>query len=150
MKVVIDTNVILSGLRPTSTPPSSVLIAWYEDVFTLVMSPETRKELHEVLNRDYWVTRLEPYREYAKELVEKIDKTAMICTDLPSDPLPVRDPKDKKFLAVALASRADYLVTGDDDLLVLGEYKGVLMVTAREFDGVLKTRARNAPYSPGP
>lgn len=54
------------------------------------------------------------------------------------DPPPVaRDPKDDKFLATARAAGAPYLVTEDNDLLVLGQYEGVQIVTMATFLGLL-------------
>ncbi|MGH2534243.1 MAG: putative toxin-antitoxin system toxin component, PIN family [Thermomicrobiales bacterium] len=48
-----------------------------------------------------------------------------------------RDPNDDKFLATALAAHADFLVTEDNDLLVLGDYQGVRIVDARTFLSLL-------------
>ena len=54
------------------------------------------------------------------------------------DVIPIsRDPKDDVFLACALASRSDFLITGDDDLLVLGEYYGTDIVTPSRFLEIL-------------
>ena len=51
-----------------------------------------------------------------------------------------KDPEDDKYLVAALEGRAGYLVTGDSDLLELHEYKGVSIVTAREFLSVIEGR----------
>lgn len=51
-----------------------------------------------------------------------------------------KDPDDDKYLAAALEGRAGYLVSGDSDLLELHEYKGVSIVTAREFLSVIEGR----------
>jgi putative PIN family toxin of toxin-antitoxin system len=48
-----------------------------------------------------------------------------------------RDPADDKFLECAVAGAADYLVTGDEDLLAVGRYQGLAIVTAREFLAIL-------------
>ncbi len=57
--------------------------------------------------------------------------------ELTEIPAVARDPKDDKFLATAAVAGADYLVTEDDDLLVLGEYQGVKIVKAAAFLRIL-------------
>lgn len=56
-----------------------------------------------------------------------------------SSPIPAtaRDPKDDKFLAAAIAAKADYVVTEDQDLLIVGEYRGVRIVGASPFRTLL-------------
>lgn len=56
------------------------------------------------------------------EVVE-IEQAVQVC----------RDPKDDKFLELAVNGKADYLITGDDDLLVLHPFRGVQIMTARDF-----------------
>jgi putative PIN family toxin of toxin-antitoxin system len=63
------------------------------------------------------------------ELVEPIERTA-VC----------RDPKDDIFLSVALAGRADALVTGDSDLLSLGPFRGIPILTPAEFATLLSAK----------
>lgn len=57
--------------------------------------------------------------------------------ELDEVPAVARDPKDDKFLATAARASADYLVTEDKGLLVIGEYKGIMIVTAETFLGIL-------------
>lgn len=51
-----------------------------------------------------------------------------------------RDPKDDKFIACAVEGNANYIVSGDDDLLDLEEYQGIGLITAREFITMLQLR----------
>lgn len=48
-------------------------------------------------------------------------------------PSVTRDPSDDQVIACAVAAPADYLVTGDDDMLVIGEHDGIMIVTPRQF-----------------
>ncbi|MBD2777542.1 putative toxin-antitoxin system toxin component, PIN family [Iningainema sp. BLCCT55] len=52
-----------------------------------------------------------------------------------------RDPKDNKFLEVALGGSADYLVTGDNDLLVLSPFRGIPIITPVQFKEILELRS---------
>lgn len=58
---------------------------------------------------------------------------ALVIFDLPAIAPICRDPNDDHVLAAALAAEADCIVTGDADLLALGCYQGILMVTVRGF-----------------
>jgi putative PIN family toxin of toxin-antitoxin system len=64
------------------------------------------------------------------EVAEEVEPVEGVC----------RDPHDDKFLAVAASGRAAYLVTGDRDLLVLGEYKGCQVVGLAEFLETIPTK----------
>lgn len=92
-------------------------------------------------------------REFEEKLVKKAkveaDKAARICAEVAStsavvrfDPLPkpvCRDPDDDAILATAIAARADMLVTGDQDLLVIATYCGIPIVTPAECLSLLET-----------
>jgi predicted nucleic acid-binding protein len=62
---------------------------------------------------------------------------AVVVTDLP-DIRVVRDPNDDMILACAIAAGADYLIARDNDLLSLGEYKGIKMLTPEAFLEVMR------------
>jgi len=57
--------------------------------------------------------------------------------EVPVIPVVSRDEKDDKFLATARAAGADYLITEDEDLLVIGEYEGVRIIDAAMFLKIL-------------
>lgn len=61
--------------------------------------------------------------------------------ETPHIPAVSRDPKDNKFLATAHAANAEYLVTEDQDLLVLKEYRGVRIITAAELIHLLEEKS---------
>lgn len=66
---------------------------------------------------------------------------AFLVTDLPVIPPTCRDRDDDHVIAAALAAKADCIVTGDKDLLALGEHEGIRIVTARTFVDDIMTRA---------
>ena len=68
----------------------------------------------------------------AEVLAISIQDLASYCEDLPSDPV-APDPKDSYLLALAEAGQAEFLVTGDKELLALGSHKTTRIVSAREF-----------------
>ena len=136
-RAVLDTNVFVSGLISPKGPPARILMALRSARFTLVSSPPVNEEIIEVLSRPTIRDRYglgDRIFDVSFILWEVVD----LVIDLP-DVQVSSDPDDDKFLATAVAGRADYLGTGDvGDLLSLREYKGVRIVSPREFVSSLK------------
>lgn len=109
------------------------------------MSAETHAELLEVLGRDYWLETLAPVEAYVAEIKNRIDTGAQFYLDLPEGPFPIEDPKDEKFLALAQASNADYIVSGDKHLRKLRSFMGTTILTPREFLDVIEARNDGPP-----
>lgn len=118
-RVVLDTNVLVSGTIVTQGPSATILTAWHRGRFTLLMSPWQRAELARVLARSRIVRKyhLTPDRLAAFFLL--VDALTTSVEPLEMLPLAVRDSQDEPILGMALAGRATHVVTGDDDLLVL-------------------------------
>lgn len=124
-RVVIDTNVLISGLLSTTSTPAQAVDRAVTNS-QLVATRETLRELIEKLlspkfdryvpreRRDVLLDRLAP-------LVEIVDVLQPIRAS--------RDPKDDKFLEAAVNGRADVIVTGDKDLLDLNPFRGIAIVT---------------------
>lgn len=127
MRVVIDTNVVISGTF-FGGRPREILEAAVDGRIAAFVTPEIVGEYQEVI--DEMVLRkhgrlrrdvLAPF-EAALSFVEPRTKVE-VC----------RDPDDDKFLACAIDARAIHIVSGDKDLLTIGKYDGVKIVTATEF-----------------
>jgi putative PIN family toxin of toxin-antitoxin system len=97
---------------------------------TLALSQETLAELEDVLSREKF-DRFIP-KAARQAFMENIKRNAVFY-DIYNPISLCRDPKDNKFLDVAIASYADYLITGDDDLLVLKVIGNTTIITPRAF-----------------
>jgi putative PIN family toxin of toxin-antitoxin system len=137
-RAVLDTNVFVSALISPIGKAAAILKALRSRRFTLVSSPPINEEIIEVLNRP----RIRDRYGLGDRIFDVsfiLWEVAELVIDLPEVRV-CSDPDDDKFLATAIGGRADYLVTGDvGDLLHLGEYKGVPIVSPREFVSRLKT-----------
>lgn len=128
MRAVIDTNVLVSGLLWHGAP-HTLLEQVRAGSLTFVASPALLAELENVIGRakfDAILTRSATSREVTlnelRQLAELIEP--------PPLPQPVcRDPDDDHALALALAARVDFVVSGDEDLLALGNFQGIPVVT---------------------
>jgi putative PIN family toxin of toxin-antitoxin system len=128
-RVVIDTNVLISGLFSTTSTPALAL----EKAVTkaqLVATTETLRELIKKLHSpkfDRYMRRerRDALLERVASLVEIIDVLQTIRAS--------RDPKDDKFLDAAVNGRADVIVTGDKDLLDLNPFRGIAILTPADY-----------------
>ena len=126
MRVILDTNVLLSGLLISRGAPAKVLGAWERQLFTLVACDALIEEFREVASRPFFRARL---RASAVELLAAgLRDFSLFCQDLPSGPI-TPDPKDGYLLALAEASAADFLVTGDKELPALKRHKSTRIVS---------------------
>ena len=128
MKVVLDTNVLVSGIF-FSGPPAEILRAWSQGKFQMVLSPEI----------------LDEYTRVSAELADKfpdmdfrrILDLVVVRSDVCSpNALPQRvceDPHDDKFFAAAIDTRTKIIISGDKHLLKVSGYQGVSVLTPRQF-----------------
>ena len=124
-RVVIDTNVLISGLLSASSTPARAV----EKAVTtaqLVATMATLRELIETLH----ASKFDRYvrRERRDALLERVASLGEIIDVLQSIRAS-RDPKDDKFLEAAVNGRADVIVTGDKDLLDLNPFRGIAIMT---------------------
>ena len=128
MKVVIDTNVLISGVF-FGGMPSRVLEAWRDGKIDLVVSPDIVEEYRRVgeeLAARFTGVSLAP-------LLALLVMTAEII-EPPGLPEQIsKDPDDDKFIACALAGDCQFIISGDKDLLEVSGYQGVEVVAHREF-----------------
>ena len=138
-RATVDTNLFVSGVISPGGSPRRLLRAWYGGRFHLLLSDEQLAELTGVLGRPKIVAKYPVTPEELAELFAGLDSAERVAR-LPTLPVPLRDPKDVHILAAALGGAADYLVTGDEDLLTLaGDPRlGTLkIVTVAEFLALL-------------
>jgi putative PIN family toxin of toxin-antitoxin system len=137
MKVVVDTNVVISALLWAGVP-HQVLDAAQAKKFELICTEALVDELHNVLSRSKFDKPLAKRALNREELVKGFLEQVTIVEPAPVPEDAVRDPKDAKVLACALDGQASYIVTGDDDLLVLKSYQEIKIVTPAELLNILQ------------
>jgi putative PIN family toxin of toxin-antitoxin system len=133
-RVVFDTSTLIgAALHPESTPKKALTHAFVH--WHVCASAETLAELETVLERTKFNRYLDAgSREEFVSLIRGEVKLFQGFGDVPANSsLSCRDPKDNKFLALALAAEADAIVSSDKDLLVLHPWRGIRIVTPAEF-----------------
>jgi uncharacterized protein len=128
MRVVVDTNVFVSAaLKDKSLPALAVHLV--EQRGTLLKSTATERQLFEVLARPYFSPLIPPAtHDWLKNLLAAAEVVA-ITERIAA----CRDPTDDKFLELAVNGHADFIVTGDPDLLVLNPFRGIPIVSPAPF-----------------
>jgi putative PIN family toxin of toxin-antitoxin system len=128
VRAVIDTNVLLAGLL-WHGPPHEVLVHVRSERLAMLCSPALLDELSEVLARPKFDAILARIRASREELLSEIEQLADVIDPPPLPDPTCRDRDDDHVLAIALAAHADWIITGDHDLLVLQNYHGTSIVT---------------------
>lgn len=129
MRIVIDTSVLVSAsLMPSSASYRAFEVA--TGVGELIVSSPTLTEVEGVLRR-------EKFAKYLSIAVRERFLATLVRISIPvnvtSAIAECRDPEDDKFLALAIDGAATYLITGDADLLVLNPFRGITILTPRDF-----------------
>jgi putative PIN family toxin of toxin-antitoxin system len=131
VKAVFDTNVLIAAII-TEGICSKLLHRARADEFSLISCPFIMKELRRILSKKFRLSQeesasaMEPINEAISQVIEHNLKITDIC----------RDANDDNIIACAVAAKADYLVTGDSDLLEIKSYQGVTILTPRDFEAL--------------
>ncbi|PTX98144.1 putative toxin-antitoxin system toxin component, PIN family [Spartobacteria bacterium LR76] len=126
---VVDTNALISRLLlPTSVSARAVQKALSSG--DLIVSDATLQELADVLARPKFNKYLSP--EERREFFQLLSRVA-IRIEVLRPVKACRDPKDDRFLELAINGRADAIITGDDDLLILHPFLGIPILSPKSF-----------------
>jgi len=130
LRAVVDTSLLVSYALTRGETLSRLIDHWEKGTFVYLTSPPIIEELKEVLERPH-------LREHMVAVPQPLIESVEADTEQTPGELVLhgvcRDPKDEKFIACAVEGGADYIVTGDEDLLDLGEYQGIKIIRAQEF-----------------
>jgi putative PIN family toxin of toxin-antitoxin system len=128
MRVVVDTNVLVSAALKDRSPPA-LAVHLVGQRGNLLKSSTTERQLFEVLDRPYFAALIAPAaRDWLTKLLaaaEMVTVTERIAA--------CRDPTDDRFLELAVNGRGDLIVSGDGDLLVLSPFRSIPIVSPTTF-----------------
>lgn len=129
MNILLDTNIIISALCfPFSKPRKAFDLAIKNG--NLLTSEDTFNELNTVLLKQKFDTYIElSLRQEFLKQYSKLCKTVQISQKIDI----CRDKKDNKFLELAMNGNADYIITGDSDLLILNPFENIKIITPDAF-----------------
>ena len=125
MTLVLDTNVIVAALVTNGLCHEVLRDGIATDV--IVSSVQLLDELEQTLTRKFSLT------QEARGFLLSLRASMRLVEPAPLEPGICRDPDDEVVLATAVAGKADLIVTGDDDLLMLRSFRNIEIVTPRAF-----------------
>jgi len=135
MKVVLDTNVLVSAFLRSQGKPAQILAQ--DSNFELLLSENILAELTDVLNRPRIHKKQTISQEKLDEYLETLRINSTLITVIEVENLIPQDPPDNLVLACAVEGAADYLVSGNLHLLNLKQHRGIKIVTPNQFLKIL-------------
>jgi len=133
LRLVLDTNILLSGIAYPGSLPGKIITAWRHGSVDLVLSSFILEELRRVLPR--LVARHGLTQNEIDDLIDTLSIQAEMLDPIPVDAPALRDKNDLPVLGTLMAAKSlgniDYLITGDKDLLALADSYPV--ITPAEF-----------------
>lgn len=127
MRILIDTNIVISGLFFGGLP-KKLLSELDEEKFNICVNDKISAEYNEQIDKKV----LNPKYHLNEELHKKFFSSLQSFESV-SDLKVCRDPDDDKFINCAIDAKAIYIVSGDNDLLTIKNFAEIEIVTAREF-----------------
>ena len=127
MRVVLDTNILVSALLGGKL--AEILDAWQAGSFTLIVSDDIFAEYIKVLKRPKFGLPL----QVVEDIIGYLFQNAEFVTPEQELDVIADDPDDNKFIEAAITGNAEFVVSGDNHLLELGNYQHVEIITAHAF-----------------
>jgi len=137
VRIVLDTNVVLSALLWRGTPYRLFQTIRRQEHAQLFTSAALLTELGNVLIRPVPTKRLALLGRVAREVLADYIDAVELVTPLATPPVIAADPDDDQVIAAAVAAEADLLVSGDHHLLALGSHQNIRIVTPAEASKII-------------
>ncbi len=137
MKVVLDTNVLISGTFWTGDSFEVLRKIDLKEVM-LVLSKELIDEYEEIINSEEIIEKIEDKNLVISEIIKKIIENAIIVSPRTKFNIVKEDPDDNKVLECASEGKVNFIITQDNHLLRLREFQGIKILKPEEFLNLLK------------
>ncbi|MBI3755416.1 MAG: putative toxin-antitoxin system toxin component, PIN family [Deltaproteobacteria bacterium] len=133
MRVVLDTNVIIAAFAARGLCAEIFEVCLAEDA--VIISEHILTEVQEKL-----VEKIHLPKDTVQSIIKYLRDTAELFEPEKVDKSACRDKDDIKIIGTALSGNAEFIITGDDDLLTLKEHEGVKIITPRQYWDFLRQR----------
>lgn len=142
LKIVVDTNVLVSALLKKGGSPDQLLRRWLQEDFLIVTCPAALVEIAAVLARPKIRQRYNLLEAEIDEFLQRFRSQTLIVSGTTLTGIVRADPRDDMFISTAVEGEARYLVSGDRHLLDLQRYQRILILTPTRFLARLERLAR--------
>jgi putative PIN family toxin of toxin-antitoxin system len=138
MQVILDANVLISAVISSRGAPAQILRLWEEERFDLVVSQPILEELERVIHYPRIQQRYDLPEDDVARFLQLIRGGAIVVEPNVEIAAIERDPSDNRYLECAIEAGASYIVSGDQHLLELGEFRGIVILPPAAFLAVLR------------
>ena len=132
MKVVLDTNIWVSAIIWGGIP-EEIIVLGQKQLLSIATSQNLLSELESTLNKKKIQVKLEALNLKISSLISLVRESVTLYPIEEFNVPQLRDPDDNIVLATAIAAQSGVIITGDKDLLILGKYQNIQIVTAKDF-----------------
>ncbi len=144
IRAVLDTNILVSALitkKPSA--PFQIYKAFTAQKFLLITSPSILAEVEDVINREKIIELHKRTSQERQIIIEQLLTLSYVTLEkIKIEKIIIeRDPKDDKFIYAALEGHAEYIITGDDDLLSQKAYENIKILSPNDFLEVLQSNS---------
>jgi uncharacterized protein len=137
IRAVLDANVLVSAILNAQSTPGRVFDAWRAEQFQLLMSRAILEEIERVLHYSKILKRHQWSPAQVQRFLALLADIAILTPGELELSIIADDPADNRYLECAVEGNVGYIVSGDHNLLDLGSYQGIQIVTPRQFLDVL-------------
>lgn len=141
MKIVLDTNVLISGTFWTGDS-FKILNKIDKEEIELIISEDLIKEYEKIINSDEIIEKITDKKLILNKVVQKVINNSVIVEPKQKFNVVKDDAKDNKIIEAAIEGKADYIISQDKHLLKLKSYQGIKIISPEEFLEILSSRGR--------
>ena len=139
MRVVLDTNIYISALISDKGNPAAIINSWLSGQFDILISQPISDELLRVTSYERIQNKYRKVKEARLEFAELIAKQGVWIEPVKKLSVVTRDESDNIYVECAVEGVAQYIVSGDEHLLALSEFQGIIVLSPASFVTLLKT-----------
>ncbi len=136
LRIVLDTNQLVSGLLKKNSIQAKLIEAWKNQKIIIIISDETEEEFRRVIHYN-------KFKKYninecdIKDILNLFNTESIRVKNDHQMEIQLNDCTDEKFLKAAVSGEADFIVTGDQELLDVVTYKGIRIISASELEKII-------------
>jgi uncharacterized protein len=133
MRVVLDANIFVSALISDKGNPAGIINRWLAGEFDLLVSQPLIDEILKVTGYERIQKKYAKVRENRLEFVALVEENGIWAEPSETIDIVSADESDNRYIECGVAGNAQYIVSGDQHLLDIGDYQGTIIVTAALF-----------------
>ena len=142
MKVVLDANVYVSSMVNMQGNPKSIISAWQQGTFDVLISSPILEEIGRVLRYPRIVKRHKQDETVIQRFLKLLENQATVVEPTEMLGVVIEDESDNRYVECAIAGKAQYIISGDNHLLNIGEYRGIVILSPAAFVALLSRGGR--------